>query len=1258
MGLRTFRSAQRRRCAAAAATALCLCVAIVAAPASATVATGPLTTAGPLFPSGPYPSRLAFSSDGAFLVSGDNDAGISVFSVSTNGLLARTDTIRDEETQGARPVAFKPGSHLLVAADSKSNALMVYSIASNGTSAPVGQPLLLDDDAEADELVFSPDGTRLAALDVSHDQLRLFTVSSRGVLASAGLAVSTGSGYVTHVAFSPDGKWVAVGGWSSEHGEIRMYSISASGAPSQIGDPVAPAATTDSLAFSPDGKRLVAAATYEAVVSTFRVSAAGALTPESELTSTRLWSLTFTPDGRYVTGVRSDNTLGVLRVNTSGDLSSLGSSVPIAGGIGTQAVSPDGRFVAATSYPSGVAMFALSDGGALTRIGAPTATPSEPGGIAFPATTRVLTTNTGANSLSMFTLGADGTTAPVCCPLPTGAQPGPIAVSSQGLIAAGNYQSPSISLFGADLWNPTVLPALTGLSANVHSLAFNPAGTALAVASISPGVTVYPVGADARVTTPGVTTVPQYAIGNAAVTYSPDGHLLAITNDFYPTVSTLTVGSGGALTPASTAGVGGDYPEAVAFSPNSRLLATTTVGVGSVQPSIVSVYSVSAAGALALVSSAQLSGYYSHSVAFSPDGRSVAALSTTGVALFAVDPAGHLTAAGDPAYPARGLQTVAFTPDGRFVAATDSVNDQLLVLPLTAESLDTYISSGPPAATASRSASFAFDPNYPSTLTCRIDSGAWTPCSGQQDYNNLAEGSHTFTVRATDLTGSVEASPAQRTWVVDLTPPLIPNATTPASGASALPATTPFSWAPTTDALTSIDHYELWIDGAQAASVAPSACATTCTVTPDHPLEDGSHSWSVHAIDAAGNVATGPERSFTIDAAPPDVFALATPADNAWLATSRPQLSWTAAADSGAGVAHYEVRLDDETVAAAVAPGTTSWTPDAALPDGTHHWQVVAVDANGNRRASVRQAFVVDTTPPRALLVAAPNPALSGHQIDFDASASAGILPDAIARYEWDLDGDGTYETTTDAPHTSRSYTTSAALTMPVGLRVVDRAGLTATASGSVRVYPPSTPKPPGITINDQARYTRDANVTLSVVAPSFATDIDIANDGSFLSAKTVGVMAKIPWKLDAANADHEATTVYVRFTRGLIVSDPYTDDIILDRSPPVISAASKAVHKGQVVVDLTARDKGLSGIGGVQVTNNKKHPPARYTDARFRAQRVEIRLRKSTRKTSGKAHRSAAAASAPAVDTTRPIYVRVRDKAGNVSAWRTVRGR
>ena len=181
-----------------------------------------------------------------------------------------------------------------------------------------------------------------------------------------------------------------------------------------------------------------------------------------------------------------------------------------------------------------------------------------------------------------------------------------------------------------------------------------------------------------------------------------------------------------------------------------------------------------------------------------------------------------------------------------------------------------------------------------------------------------------------------------------------------------------------------------------------------------------------------------------------------------------------------------------------------------------------------------------------------------------------------------------------------------------------------------------------GVTINDGAQYSNDAAVQLKVVAPGAATEVRVSNDGGFASPATMPLAAGglYSWTLDSSGSERLPKTVYVRFANPTTASaQTFTDDIILDQTPPTISqatllgegtgssAAAVAAAKRKFTVRLRARDN-ASGVGKAQVARRKKRPG---------------RLRKFRKRLTVKSARA-------------PRFVRVRDKAGNFSKWRHIK--
>ncbi len=150
------------------------------------------------------------------------------------------------------------------------------------------------------------------------------------------------------------------------------------------------------------------------------------------------------------------------------------------------------------------------------------------------------------------------------------------------------------------------------------------------------------------------------------------------------------------------------------------------------------------------------------------------------------------------------------------------------------------------------------------TLECRIDGAAYTACGAAgQNFLNLAAGSHTLNVRATDAAGNV--GNATRTWVIDLTAPAVQILTGPDAYVKVTTAQFTFS---AMDA-NGIASYECRLDaGAYAACASPNVL---------NSLGEGGHIFFVRAIDMAGNVSQPASRSWTIDKAPPIIRVLSAP---------------------------------------------------------------------------------------------------------------------------------------------------------------------------------------------------------------------------------------------------------------------------------------------------------------------------------------------------------------------------------------------
>ena len=105
----------------------------------------------------------------------------------------------------------------------------------------------------------------------------------------------------------------------------------------------------------------------------------------------------------------------------------------------------------------------------------------------------------------------------------------------------------------------------------------------------------------------------------------------------------------------------------------------------------------------------------------------------------------------------------------------------------TAATLDTKIEAGPSGTTNDPSPTFRFSSSRAgSSFQCRVDSGSYAGCASPKTLSRLKDGDHTFFVRARDRAGSVDPTPAMRSFTLETAEARVSGATlvvTAASGA-------------------------------------------------------------------------------------------------------------------------------------------------------------------------------------------------------------------------------------------------------------------------------------------------------------------------------------------------------------------------------------------------------------------------------------------------------------------------------------------
>ncbi|HFY4818388.1 TPA: BapA/Bap/LapF family large adhesin [Salmonella enterica subsp. enterica serovar Typhimurium] len=339
--------------------------------------------------------------------------------------------------------------------------------------------------------------------------------------------------------------------------------------------------------------------------------------------------------------------------------------------------------------------------------------------------------------------------------------------------------------------------------------------------------------------------------------------------------------------------------------------------------------------------------------------------------------------AGNSGQPSDGftLNIDAQAPDVPVITSVIDDNNQPTVPVLPGQSTDDrqpiLNGTGEPGATIT-----IFDNGTPLGTAQVGENGSWTfPVP-----RNLSEGSHNLTVSATDPAGNTSAVSAPWTIVVDITPPAIPVLTSVVDDQPGITGNL-VSGQLTNDATPTLNGrgeagatINVYLDG-NPASIGTTTVNSdgTWSFTPQTPLANGSHTFTLSATDPAGNSsAVSSGFVLTIDATPPAAPVIASVADNTAPVTgivpnggstneTRPTLSGTGEAGTTISIYNGSALVGTAQVQ---ANGSWSFTPSTSLGAGVWNLTATATDAAGNTSAASEiRSFTIDTTAPAAPVI-------------------------------------------------------------------------------------------------------------------------------------------------------------------------------------------------------------------------------------------------------------------------------------------------
>ena len=316
---------------------------------------------------------LAFSPDGRYVVSIDNDGVLKLWDVSSEREI-RTFNVPSGSIYDMYSVAYSPdGKHIVSSATLTTSYAVILWDVSSGRKVRTFQ----GHDRKVNVVAFSSDGKYVVSgdhggtiklWDVSsgrevqtfighggyvesvnlssndkyvvaageHDIINLWEVSSGNVIKT----FKGHSGRFRSVAFSPDGKYVATGG---DDKTIKLWEVSTKKVIKTLKGHIS---EVTAVAFSPDGKYIVSG-DDNGTLKFWDIATTSALLTLYEKDSAKANSVVFSPDGRHVVSGDDHGALKFWDLSKKSNIKTFRRSSSIA--FKSAAFSPDGRYVVSGS---------------------------------------------------------------------------------------------------------------------------------------------------------------------------------------------------------------------------------------------------------------------------------------------------------------------------------------------------------------------------------------------------------------------------------------------------------------------------------------------------------------------------------------------------------------------------------------------------------------------------------------------------------------------------------------------------------------------------------------------------------------------------------------------------------------------------------------------------------------------------------------------------------------------------------------------
>ena len=359
------------------------------------------------------------------------------------------------------------------------------------------------------------------------------------------------------------------------------------------------------------------------------------------------------------------------------------------------------------------------------------------------------------------------------------------------------------------------------------------------------------------------------------------------------------------------------------------------------------------------------------------------------------------------------------------------------------------------------------------------------------------------------------------------------------------------------------DQYKLEVE------VVPAESAFSNTATCLSPLVDSgaeastgacgqfsdgtAYKWQYRLVDSAGAATSwtpfgASDPDFTVDTTPPVASLTSMPST-----ISGPSAQFDFTGSDAGGVASFQCQLDEAGLTACTSPATFD-----SLADGSHTFEVVAIDTAGNVGSPASFTWVVDATPPAAMITSSPtNPSnFTTPTFEFNADDGTGT---GVAGFRCQIDSAGfapcksgdSFGPLTDGMHTFE-------------VQAVDNAGnVGSPASGTwvLDATPPTvfittSPANPSSLATAMFEFTGEDGTGTGVAG--FQCQIDSAGFAPCKSGDSFGPLADGSHSFEVQAIDNAANvSLPVSFTWSIATSKPATVSIETGPTNPTNSTSA-----------------------------------------------------------------------------------------------------